>query len=472
MQSWSSILYGNDVLVISPTGTGKTLAYCLPMVIHILSRLNHCYDHDHHHDKIQNSSSDSSNTDNNSSWNGIDDNKKKKRKYPSSSSVPPSHNFLSPMALILLPTRELAIQVYSIIKSFKYHFKITSGIVYGGHDKIQQIEKLRSACCIHNYRNSSNGSRSSSSNSSSNSSRSSSSSNSSSNMGLHILVATPGRLIDFIQSNNNSTNDNDDELSTMMINISNISYLVIDEADRMLNLGFIEQLEKIFFHLSYDKRQSLLFSATFLGKLNHIIEKYLKDPVIIRCNAMEFHDHSRVKNNNDNDDNNNNSDGTENDNSNYNYNNNNIIHDINDNTSISNKNHGYNIDDDKSSNSNYILDNSNYNANADDDKNDQNNNDDESRSSNKIVHFDENNNNSNNNDNKTSSLTISPSIQQKIHVCASHKKPRLLIKYILQCRNHEKINKVRQVGSMLIFTNKIKTLKFLSEFLGNGIINV
>ena len=442
MQSWSSILYGNDVLVISPTGTGKTLAYCLPIVIHILSRLNHCYDHDHHHDKIQNNSSDSSSTDNNSSWNGIDDNKNKKRKYPSS--APASHNFLSPMALILLPTRELAIQVYSIIKSFKYHFKITSGIVYGGHDKIQQIEKLRSACYINNYRNSSNGG------------SSSSSSNSSCNMGLHILVATPGRLIDFIQSNNNSTNDNDDELSAMMIDISNVSYLVIDEADRMLNLGFIEQLEKIFFHLSsYDKRQSLLFSATFLGKLNHIIEKYLKNPVIIRCNAMEFHDHSRVKNNNDNDDNCNNVDGTENDNNN---NNNNIIHDINDNTLISNKNHGYNIDDDKSSNSN------------DDDKNDQNNNDDQSRSSNKTVHFDETNNN--NNDNKTSSLTISPSIQQKIHVCASHKKPRLLIKYILQCRNHEKINKVRQVGSMLIFTNKIKTLKFLSEFLGNGVINV
>ena len=455
MQSWSSILYGNDVLVISPTGTGKTLAYCLPIVIHILSRLNHCYDHDHHHDKIQNNSSDSSSTDNNSSWNGIDDNKNKKRKYPSS--APASHNFLSPMALILLPTRELAIQVYSIIKSFKYHFKITSGIVYGGHDKIQQIEKLRSACYINNYRNSSNGG------------SSSSSSNSSCNMGLHILVATPGRLIDFIQSNNNSTNDNDDELSTMMIDISNVSYLVIDEADRMLNLGFIEQLEKIFFHLSsYDKRQSLLFSATFLGKLNHIIEKYLKNPVIIRCNAMEFHDRSRVKNNNDNDDNCNNVDGTENDNNNNN--NNSIIHDVNDNTLISNKNHGYNIDDDKRSNSNYILDNSNYNANADDDKNDQNNNDDQSRSSNKTVHFDETNNN--NNDNKTSSLTISPSIQQKIHVCASHKKPRLLIKYILQCRNHEKINKVRQVGSMLIFTNKIKTLKFLSEFLGNGVINV
>jgi hypothetical protein len=68
-------------------------------------------------------------------------------------------------------------------------------------------------------------------------------------------------------------------------------------------------------------------------------------------------------------------------------------------------------------------------------------------------------------DNKTSSLTISPTVAQHIHVCASHKKPRLLLKYIATVREQEKAAKVRQAGPMIIFCNKIKTLKFVHDFL-------
>lgn len=66
---------------------------------------------------------------------------------------------------------------------------------------------------------------------------------------------------------------------------------------------------------------------------------------------------------------------------------------------------------------------------------------------------------------KTSSLTISPTVQQRIHVCASHKKPRLLLKYVTTVREQEKANRVRQAGPMIIFCNKIKTLKFVHDFL-------
>jgi hypothetical protein len=68
-------------------------------------------------------------------------------------------------------------------------------------------------------------------------------------------------------------------------------------------------------------------------------------------------------------------------------------------------------------------------------------------------------------DNKTSSLTISPTVAQHIHVCASHKKPRLLLKYIATVREQERAAKVRQAGPMIIFCNKIKTLKFVHDFL-------
>ena len=65
----------------------------------------------------------------------------------------------------------------------------------------------------------------------------------------------------------------------------------------------------------------------------------------------------------------------------------------------------------------------------------------------------------------SSSLTISHTVKQKIHVCASHKKPRLLLKYVTMMREAEKAAKVRQAGPMIIFCNKIKTLKFVQDFL-------
>jgi superfamily II DNA/RNA helicase len=65
----------------------------------------------------------------------------------------------------------------------------------------------------------------------------------------------------------------------------------------------------------------------------------------------------------------------------------------------------------------------------------------------------------------TLSLTISPTVQQAVHVCAGHKKPRLLIRFITTVREQEKIHKVRQPGAMLIFATKIKSVKFVVDFL-------
>lgn len=65
----------------------------------------------------------------------------------------------------------------------------------------------------------------------------------------------------------------------------------------------------------------------------------------------------------------------------------------------------------------------------------------------------------------TLSLTISPSVSQVVHVCASHKKPRLLIRFITTVREQEKLHKVRQPGAMIIFATKIKSVKFVVDFL-------
>lgn len=75
--------------------------------------------------------------------------------------------------------------------------------------------------------------------------------------------------------------------------------------------------------------------------------------------------------------------------------------------------------------------------------------------------------------NTSLSLTISRSIEQKVHVCAAHKKPRLLISYVTKIRDQEKLAKVRQGGPMIIFCTKIKTVSFVTNFLlKNGVVGV
>ena len=92
-------------------------------------------------------------------------------------------------------------------------------------------------------------------------------------VGAAIVIATPGRLIDLI--------------TTKGINMINVSYLVLDEMDRMMAQGFIEQITLISQQIRPD-RQSLLFSATFPGKLRDVANVWVDDAVFIRCSTLEF----------------------------------------------------------------------------------------------------------------------------------------------------------------------------------------
>lgn len=138
--------------------------------------------------------------------------------------IPPDQK--EPQALILCPTRELCLQITQDFQRFsKYlpYIKITS--VYGGANIETQIKSLQK--------------------------------------GSQIIVSTPGRLVDLIRRKK--------------INLSSIRYLVLDEADEMLNMGFKEELDAIVHQLP-SQRQTLLFSATMSGEMNKIANDYLKNP--------------------------------------------------------------------------------------------------------------------------------------------------------------------------------------------------
>lgn len=166
------LLKGKDVIAQAQTGTGKTMAFVLPIIERINPQLPHV------------------------------------------------------QALILTPTRELALQVTTEVK------KMTSGLqdihvlaVYGGQDVDQQIRKLEGA--------------------------------------IHIVIATPGRLLDHMRRGT--------------IQLSNVSMLVLDEADQMLHLGFLTEVEEIIKGTSSD-RQTMLFSATMPKPIRDLASQYMKQP--------------------------------------------------------------------------------------------------------------------------------------------------------------------------------------------------
>jgi len=179
------ILKNNDVLAIARTGSGKTLSYVLPLLINL--------------EKVK---------------------------------IKPNR-FIS--ALILVPTRELAGQVNTVINDFKnsVKIKIKSLAVFGGVSINPQMKSLS---------------------------------------GVNILVATPGRLLDLINSN--------------ALHLSKVDILVLDEADKMLNLGFKEEMDKILSFLP-KKRQNLLFSATLNEKVDKVAMSFLQNPVVIRIEEKQ-----------------------------------------------------------------------------------------------------------------------------------------------------------------------------------------
>ena len=131
-------------------------------------------------------------------------------------------------ALILTPTRELAAQVEECVTAYGKYLPLKSAVIYGGVSINPQIEKLR--------------------------------------RGVDILVATPGRLLDHVQQRT--------------LDLSNIEMLVMDEADRMLDMGFIRDIRKILALLP-QQRQNLLFFATFSNEMKRLADSLLNSPVLV-----------------------------------------------------------------------------------------------------------------------------------------------------------------------------------------------
>ncbi len=153
-------------------------------------------------------------------------------KHENASTSPARHPV---RALVLLPTRELADQVAEQVKLYAKYTQLRSMVVFGGMDMKPQTAELKK--------------------------------------GVEVLVATPGRLLDHIEAKNCVLNQ--------------VEYVVLDEADRMLDIGFLPDLQRILSYLP-KQRTTLLFSATFSTEIKRLANSYLQDPVTIevaRSNA-------------------------------------------------------------------------------------------------------------------------------------------------------------------------------------------
>ncbi|MEY4284445.1 MAG: hypothetical protein RL111_1120 [Pseudomonadota bacterium] len=132
-------------------------------------------------------------------------------------------------ALVLTPTRELAAQIEESVQTYGKHLQLKAAVIFGGVGQNPQVEALR--------------------------------------RGVDILVATPGRLLDLAQQN--------------LIDLSTVQVLVLDEADRMLDMGFIHDVRKVLALVPAEK-QSLLFSATFSDEIRQLAQGLLRSPLVIQ----------------------------------------------------------------------------------------------------------------------------------------------------------------------------------------------
>ena len=181
-------LQGRDLWATAPTGSGKTLAFALPLVQqHVLQ--------------------------------------------------PRQTNFRRPIrSLVLVPTRELAVQVGGVLTHLSYKPGLKVAVVFGGVSINPQMMDLRG--------------------------------------GADMVVATPGRLLDLVDHN--------------AVSLSDVQHLVLDEADRLLDLGFADELQRVLALLPA-KRQTLLFSATFAPEVEALAANLLRDSVRITVEAFEGH---------------------------------------------------------------------------------------------------------------------------------------------------------------------------------------
>lgn len=145
--------------------------------------------------------------------------------YANTSVSPAKHPIRS---LILAPTRELAAQVFESVKTYGKYLPLKSTVVYGGVSIDHQIKDLHT--------------------------------------GVEILVATPGRMLDHIQQKT--------------LRLSKVEILILDEADRMLDMGFLPDIRRILSFMP-EQRQSLMFSATFPKEIKNLANSILKQPVLI-----------------------------------------------------------------------------------------------------------------------------------------------------------------------------------------------
>jgi ATP-dependent RNA helicase RhlE len=136
----------------------------------------------------------------------------------------------TPRALVLTPTRELAAQVHESMRDYGKHLGVRATTVFGGVGMQPQVDALR--------------------------------------RGVEIVVATPGRLIDHIERRS--------------VNLSNIEVLILDEADRMLDMGFLPAIKRILGHLPQQNRVTWLFSATFAPEIKALAAQFMRNPVEIQ----------------------------------------------------------------------------------------------------------------------------------------------------------------------------------------------
>lgn len=181
-QAIPQILSGRDVLGCAQTGTGKTAAFCIP----VLQRL------------LRNTKSN------------------------------------TVRGLILTPTRELALQVSDNLMAYGKNLPLRSVVIFGGVSQVNQVKKLR--------------------------------------QGADIIVATPGRLLDL--------------MNQKIVDLGKLEILVLDEADRMLDMGFIHDIKKIL-RVVPASRQTIFFSATMPDEVQHLVSSILRDPFRIKIEPQK-----------------------------------------------------------------------------------------------------------------------------------------------------------------------------------------
>jgi ATP-dependent RNA helicase DDX5/DBP2 len=191
-QGWPMALSGRDVVGIAETGSGKTLTYCLPAIVHINAQ----------------------------------------------PLLAPGDG---PIVLVLAPTRELAVQIQQEITKFGKSSRIRNTCVYGGVPKGGQIRDLAK--------------------------------------GVEVCIATPGRLIDMLESGKT--------------NLRRVTYLVLDEADRMLDMGFEPQIRKILGQIRPD-RQTCMWSATWPKEVRALASDYLNDFIQVNIGSLELSANHRI----------------------------------------------------------------------------------------------------------------------------------------------------------------------------------